>query len=383
MISQILPLWSERGFLARAELFCEQMTFRGRPKLDVPYRSMVQARQIFVFTDSARLGLFRGGEEKALRALDRFLTFYAEDRDLAKGLAFSIDRSGRVVSPARDSYTHAFALFALASAYRLAPDARIASHALALLSFIDNHLWDPDNGGLFDCASGPSALKLQNPLMHLLEACLAAHEAWPGGPFLTRAGTIVDLFRAKLFQPAERLLFERYAVDWSPLAAGNYFEPGHHFEWIWLLDRYDRSAGSNHDDLAQGLWITAMREGVASDFFCFDKVGVGSEISERSGRTWPHTEAVRAALTRLARGQGDAAAALAGFLATINRAFLDPAYPGGWIDRVDASLNPASNMMPASTLYHLYGAFRDIEIAEAMAGPRSRIPFIPQHVAAS
>lgn len=371
MNADVLPLWSSRGFLWQEGLFCEQMSRDGQPILDVPYRLMVQARQIFVFSDGARTGLFRGAEEQAQRALDRLLTCYSDDRDLEKGLAFSIDLSGRVVSPIRDSYAHAFAMFALAAAYRLTRDPRLTRDARALLSFIETNLWDSQNGGLYDRAPDPSGVKLQNPLMHLLEACLAAHEAWPDGPFLERAEAIVLLFGEKLFRRADGVLFECYGPDWNPLSDARFFEPGHHFEWIWLLDWYDRLAGTDHDAVSEALWSSAIRFGVAHDYLCFDKVGLGGSWSQRSSRSWPHTEGVKASLRQLARGRAAAVDPLAGFLMTINQVFLDGAFPGGWMDRVDATRNPASEVVPASTLYHLYGAFREMGAGGVAAGAQA------------
>ena len=48
-------------------------------------------------------------------------------------------------------------------------------------------------------------------------------------------------------------------------------------------------------------------------------------------------------------------------LQTLNELFLGRPFAGGWIDRFSANLDPAVDHVPASSLYHLYGAYREIE----------------------
>ena len=41
--------------------------------------------------------------------------------------------------------------------------------------------------------------------------------------------------------------------------------------------------------------------------------------------------------------------------------FLRGVVPGGWMDRLDAEGRPATDFMPASTLYHLLGAVAELD----------------------
>ena len=52
---------------------------------------------------------------------------------------------------------------------------------------------------------------------------------------------------AALVDPATGALIEFFGEDWSPApgAEGALREPGHQFEWVWLLHEYVRAA---HDD---------------------------------------------------------------------------------------------------------------------------------------
>ena len=202
-------------------------------------------------------------------------------------------RRGRVVSPVRDAYAHAFVLFAIAWLHRLNGDPRLIDYADRIIAFIDAHLRDPVHGGLYDSAPITDRSKRQNPLMHLLEAYIALEVAAPGRGYLERAKKLVDIFKTRLFRADPGVLLEYFAEDWSahpdPLKRG-IFEPGHHFEWVWLLRQYENLTG---EDLS--VWILqldriARQSGLAENGLIFDEVGTDMRALKRSHRIWPHTE---------------------------------------------------------------------------------------------
>lgn len=356
----MLPFWASRGFIADLGQFGEKAGLNGELVHDAPLRAMVQARQIYVYSNAERTGEMKGCGEKALQALDALLTRYAEDGDLKRGLAFSISPAGDVVSNVRDSYAHAFALFALASAFRLSGDRKLFGAVEALMAFVDDKLWDHQAGGLFDRYPDPGAAKLQNPLMHMLEAYLALHEAWPDGGFLDRAGDIIRLFRERLFRPDHGVILEKYRTDWSvELGPETFFEPGHQFEWAWLLAWYDDLAGTDHEQFRHALWRSGCREGTAPGALCPDEIAFDPGLSKRSSRVWPHAEGIKAAMIRHEAGEAGAAEVAGGLLATLNASFLGTPFPAGWMDRVAANGAPMADVVPASTLYHLYSAFKE------------------------
>jgi mannose/cellobiose epimerase-like protein (N-acyl-D-glucosamine 2-epimerase family) len=76
--------------------------------------------------------------------------------------------------------------------------------------------------------------------MHLFEAALAwcALDADPG--WRQMADGLVALCLEKMIEPASGALREFFAPDWTPApgTAGRICEPGHHYEWAFLLDRW-------------------------------------------------------------------------------------------------------------------------------------------------
>ena len=109
---------------------------------------------------------------------------------------------------------------------------------------MQQRLADPQHGGFFEeFAPGRTEMKLprrQNPHMHLLEALLALHVATGEKNWLRRAGALVDLFKRRFVDPQTGALIEFFAEDWSaaPGDEGRLREPGHQFEWVWLLFEY-------------------------------------------------------------------------------------------------------------------------------------------------
>lgn len=341
-----LPLWRGAGFDARRGSFVERLSLDAAPEPDVPRRLMVQARQIHAYATAARRGWDRDGAALALRAADTMVAQYAAGDD---GWVFSCDAEGRVVDARRDLYAHAFVLLALASLIRLDGQARHIRLAQGTLAFLDRAMAHPA-GGYAEAWPTPALPRRQNPHMHLLEALLALHDTGRCGDMTPRIAALTDLFDRR-FLSARGLLCEYFAPDWTPLNPDASFEPGHHYEWLWLLSCCPGLAprpSTARTDLmlaqalrgtdAQGaVWASVDRNGPARD-----------------RRLWAAMEAAKA--MTLPQGRAARPAGLAATLTSAWQGFIAPATPGGWIDRIDADGTGLVDHMPASSLYHIVTA---------------------------
>jgi mannose-6-phosphate isomerase len=276
--------------------------------------------------------------------------FSSEEGD-ESSFAFSIDpASGSVVSSTRDAYAHAFVLFSIAALYRLNREPQLLTLADRTIRFVERKLADPLHGGLFDALPAPDG-KRQNPHMHLLEAYLFLERAAPGRGYLERAAAVVTLFIERFFV-GERLL-EYFTNDWR-VASHAVWEPGHHFEWVWLLDQYAALSGNPPMAACAILYASAKAVGVADDGLIVDEIlAPGDVILQGSHRIWPHTEAIKAAATRNALGDPTAQAFADQVAAGVMTTFLDRPFRGGWIDHVSAAQAPLVDFVPASSLYHI------------------------------
>jgi mannose/cellobiose epimerase-like protein (N-acyl-D-glucosamine 2-epimerase family) len=149
-----------------------------------------------------------------------------------------------VKDPQRDTYDQCFVLLALAWLWKATkwPEARV--WAERTIAYMDDHLVDRAHGGFYE-----SSLRLDyrraNPHMHYLEAMQAWYEVTGERAFLDRAQTAVELFKSVFFESRK---LERDRAFQARLVGAHRqacpVEPGHHYEWVWLLLRQARFTGS-------------------------------------------------------------------------------------------------------------------------------------------
>jgi len=344
-----LPLWAERGFDLSAGRFRERLDTVGAP-VPVPHRSMVQARQIFVFAHATEQRWSEDAGQLAEVAMASLLRDFATDSGDETSFAFAIDPvNATVTSPVRDAYAHAFVLFSTAALYRINGDAKLLQLADRIIRFIERRLVDPEYGGLFDALPAP-AEKRQNPHMHLLEAYLFLERAAPGRGYVERAAELVTLFRRHFFKGG--LLLEYFEPGWE-IAQRAVWEPGHHFEWVWLLGEYMALTRDDMGDEMTALYNSATKHGLSAEGLIVDELSPEPLPLKRSRRVWPHTEAIKAAATRHGLGDLDAHRFAESMAAGLMAHFLDRPFPGGWVDHLDANGAPLVDYVPASSLYHL------------------------------
>ncbi|TPW36305.1 mannose-6-phosphate isomerase [Oecophyllibacter saccharovorans] len=393
-----LPLWHSRGFDTETGLYHERLSLTGQPIGGLERRLMVQARQIATFSQAALDGLLpealqTEAAERALGTLERVTRLYHR-ADGQSGWVFSLNERGEIANPCRDLYGHAFILYAHALAGRLAfrrSEASLAvklrQRALVTLGEV-KEIFAAPHGGLHACwasAPGGRARRSQNPHMHLLEALLALHQTWPEPVFLEEAQELVALACRKMIHPETGYLQEFFQLDWQPLAgapASMRVEPGHQFEWAWLLGQYGAQAGArltlaqaaSLHQVAEQLFSLAMRKGFAQSGvnagFISDSLDGQGGLCEASVRLWPQTECLRLLAQHAGRKGG--LSILACLADNVMHRFLPASLQGGWIDRFDAAGRALSADMPASSLYHVYGAARAMVLKSA-AGREKRV----------
>lgn len=353
------PLWLDRGVDWPRGAFHDALD-PDTLACPAPFRRLrVAARQTYVFAEASGRGIARA--EAAVELGITFLRRVARQSD--GGFAWRFDLDNAAVDVTRDLYDHAFVLLAFASAAPVLAQDRTRREALDLLAYVDAHFAHPLGG--YRESLPASAPRRQNPHMHLLEALLAAFEAFGEEIFLDRAEALVALFAERLFQRRDGALAEFFDDGLVPLRERGRFraEPGHHAEWIWLLDRYRVAlarAGRPRGPPAL--------EGLDAALFAFmDRLGrepgrdllvdgVWSDGIQESGssRLWPQLERLKADMRR---PSGAAPAAVRAFANAF--AYLDDTRPGLWRERRAADGAFAQEPVPASSLYHITGAFLD------------------------
>jgi len=83
-----------------------------------------------------------------------------------------------------------------------------------------------------------------NAQMHLFEAALAWEAAGGDGGWTILADELAELAMGRFIDPATGALSEFFDADWRRLSGeAGLIEPGHQFEWAWLLDGWGRARG--------------------------------------------------------------------------------------------------------------------------------------------
>ena len=356
-----LPFWATIGYDAQNDRFEEQLTTAGERMREGPIRLMVQARQIYVYS----LAMRRRWYEPALPLIER--AFHSMQRDYHRrdgrgGWVFSIMRDGKVADPTRDLYAHAFVLLAVASYVEATGKSDALAIADETLAFLDDSLLAPRGGGYVEAVPLRAGHRRQNPHMHLFEALLALWECSQQRRYLDRAEELFVLLKSRFFQCGSGALIEYFDDGLRPAAGlDGTVEPGHHYEWCWLLRRFERATGrQDPGSLVDALYAHADRNGFDSEGLVVDEIFADGTPKTQSRRLWPMTEAIKCNLVEGVRGRTgclDKATVLTGLL---SRRFLEPALQGGWIDRLDADGRPIGDFVPASSLYHLIGAVDEL-----------------------
>lgn len=357
-----LPLWSGPGFDASRGLFHERLDFERRPIALPASRLMVQARQIATFSRASLAGWHSGAEDTVVACLANVERLYHR-ADGHPGWIFSIDPDGKPASRMRDLYAHAFIVYALAWSFRLTGDPHSIRLADETLAEIDVALAAP-HGGYLDAAPSSDPTRRQNPHMHLLEAVLALYEATGRERDMIRATVLVDLATSRFIDPECGALLEDFDAEWRPLRprGTNRIEPGHLFEWVWLLGEFRRLGGTVPESISDRLLFFGLEHGLdPSTGLIVDAVTEDGSVLSPNFRSWPHAEGVKALVSAARDGQPDAPQMADHLLASLIT-FAPDSLEGGWIDRFDAEGAPLVDHMPASTLYHMMGALLEADL---------------------
>ena len=363
LAEDLLPLWHERGVDRERGGFYDRLTLALAPWPDPQKRLLTQARQLWVFSHVARLG----GPEFCLSAARHGYQFLLKYRDPQRGGWYrTATADGEPADRRKDTYDHAFVLLALAEYGRATGETAPLEEAGETLELMQEHLWDPEAGGFFEAAeedwTPQRGGRRQNPHMHLLEAALALHSATSEGVYLELARDLVSLFRQRFFDRRSGILAERFDAAWGRAQGedGELVEPGHQFEWVWLLHAAAEADPSLQlEGAPQRLFRFAQTHGVdAETGGVYDAIDRDGRVLLETKRLWPQTEYVQARAARLRTGSGSGERqALRDALAHCFDRYARP--EGGWHERLDREGRVISEELRASSVYHIVQALTE------------------------
>jgi mannose-6-phosphate isomerase len=354
--NELLPAWEKRVRHPDGG-YADGLTLEGVADWQAPRTLLLQARLAYTFA-AASVG--DHGNAWALDAARRALSLITEafpsrDGGFVKAIASS---GGPPGDPTRDFYDHTFILLAAATLHRVTGEAAHRALLDQVFHFLEIRLAHPA-GGFRETVEPLGTPRRQNPHMHLLEGLLAAYDATGEAIWLARARSIVDLFLHAFFEPATGTLIEFLTEDLRALPdeRGRWREPGHHFEWVWLLLDYHHKAGDERViNPALRLFETGhlyglrrFSEGVA----VIEAMRSDGTVLSLNQLLWPQTEYVKAQVARdMYLGVSGARDEAGAHLRRLRNTHFQT---GGvlWANSLDPDGVALSSFVPARVLYHL------------------------------
>jgi mannose-6-phosphate isomerase len=347
----IVPLWQGPGWNADLALPYEALDADHRPLPPQRYRAMACARQLYLFASLIGEPGAAFAEERAA-ALFRSLQRHFHDAEHG-GWFYSIDAHGKPLDKRKDLYTHAFIIFACAHYWAKVRESLVESVLDAALEVVAERFATGD--GLYEAVlernwsslkSGP----LQNPLMHLAEGFLATLAVREDA---VTQDALLDLANAM----QKRFIDRQHGVMMEkPLGAvDNWFEPGHQFEWYFLLESSSLLRGSTlHASLERAFAFTEQlgvdqQTGAVRAMLDLEP---DSPPRDATQRIWAQAEYLRALTLR-----PDSEAAVLRQLQALQQHSL---HKGGWYECRDENGDVTRRDMPSTTPYHLATCYRGL-----------------------
>jgi mannose-6-phosphate isomerase len=365
-LASAFPLWWEHGADRIKGGFFEAIDQDGTP-LQAPRRARVQPRQIYAYAAAGLLGWTGPWREAVRHGLDFYLAYYVREDGFIRTL---VSADGVPLRDEVDLYDQAFGLFGLALARTvLAEREDLSALGVGLRARLIAKLKHPVAG--FEEAAPRRLPLLSNPHMHLFEASLAWIEAGPDedldGGWRALADEIAGLALEHFIDQETGALREFFDGDWraAPGLPGRIVEPGHQFEWAWLLLRWGRLA-ARPDAVTAAERLIAIGDGPGSDaargvsiFALLDDMSVHDDVA----RLWAQTERIKAGVlaaqvTGQSRYWDTAIAGAQGLLL-----YLDTPVLGLWRDKLEADGAFVDEPAPASSFYHIVCAILELDRA--------------------
>lgn len=339
----VLPLWQGAGFNTEFGLPFEAVSAAGQPLPAQRYRAMACARQLYVFSSL----IDQPGTREHAATLFRSLQRHFHDAEHG-GWFYSIDPQGKPLDRRKDLYTHAFIVFACAHYWAKVREPLVESVLNAALEVIATRF--STGNGLYEAlldedwsavGSGP----LQNPLMHLAEGFLATLAIREDSRTQTALLTLCEAMQAHFVEPEHGVMLEkpRGAVD-------NWFEPGHQFEWLFLVQTSPLLQGSALHRSLQRAFTYAQRTGVREGVV-MAMLKLNGEVLDATQRIWAQAEYLRA-LTLQQDAPVDKQ------LQVLRERFL---HAGGWHECRDGKGVVSRTDMPSTTPYHLLTCYQGLQ----------------------
>lgn len=372
LLNDALPLWWSHGADQRAGGFHERLYLDGKPTAD-PRRGRLHPRQAYSFLIGHELGWTTHATAAVRHALRYYLAHYLRSDGF---FVTAVEADGRPRDLSIVLYDQAFALLGLAAGYKLLRDESLRDGAIRLHDLLRGRLKHDELG--FKESPGLDAPLLSNSHMHLFEAALEWTEIDPHPRWRQLAQELATLFSKRLIDANSGFVLEFFDERWQAmtLTEGQRVEPGHQFEWAWLLSRWSKLSNESAA-LKHALMLIERTEAQGIDRL--RQVAINALTPEggcldAKARLWPQTERLKAALLAAELTNSERYWRIALETAQTLARYLEAPRPGLWRDTLTTDNQFIEEPAPASSLYHITAAIAQLDRSIRRTLPVASLP---------
>ncbi|MEO9273587.1 AGE family epimerase/isomerase [Marinomonas sp. 5E14-1] len=350
VFEQLLENWAKYGINPEHGFSYESMNHDWSVNSVGRLRLLTQCRQLYTFSHAYQLEAKSEWYEKLVPLFD-FITnhYFLEDRWI-----FSLNDDLSVQEKQSDAYALAFVLLSFSYYYQVTQNKKALHYIEKTHHFLIANM-QASTGGFYE--SYPidiNQTRRQNPHMHLLEGYIAAFNITQNEDYKNAIKSLLTLALERFYDKKNKTLREFFNSDWTlDTKTGNQVEPGHHFEWVWLLYEANKiTPNTDYTDLAQHLWSTATRHGFATNGGIYNQIDGNTYLPiDEEKRIWPITEYLKA-VTIIPIGKEEKRHRIENALS-----FLQSYYflnNGGWNEYLNKDNTPKDYPLPGTSSYHIF-----------------------------
>jgi len=225
------------------------------------------------------------------------------------GMFWRLDAQGQPVSPRKQTYGQAFAVYALSEYHQATGLPEPLGLAQVLFELIEQNAHDPASGGYIEGRARDwdtlanmrlsdqepyNCPKSMNTHLHVMEAYTNLLRVWDNASLRSRLKELVELFLTRIIDPRTRLSRLFFDQQWAPI--GDQFSFGHDIECSWLLVETAAEVSDEHliglvHQAALDMVEAVYEHGLDADGSIFCE-GRPNEISNSEKHWWAHAEGV-------------------------------------------------------------------------------------------
>ncbi|GAB3480799.1 AGE family epimerase/isomerase [Marinomonas epiphytica] len=350
LFDQLLENWQNNGLDQEKGFSYESLKHDWSRNKVGRVRLLTQCRQLYTFSHALSLKPNAEWQARLTPLFDFIIEYYLVDGRWI----FSLDDELNVLETKTDAYALAFILLSFSHYYQVSNDQRAISLMKDTHHFLVEKMSAPSGGFYEAYPVDTQQVRRQNPHMHLLEGYIAAFQTTQDEAYKTVIQSLLELALEHFYDKESKSLLEFFQADWKPdPQTGHQVEPGHHFEWVWLLYQANKILpNQEYLELAQQLWSTAVRYGMGSNGGVYNQISnQGYQALDKEKRIWPITEYLKA-ITVLPIGKDEKCHRIENALAFMQEYyFLEN---GRWNEYLTQDNHPKDFPLPGTSSYHIF-----------------------------